>query len=148
MYTIGECGSIFNRHKNIQEINKTIQFETQILTSSPREHMLMTSMVMPPVAYHADGQPASAVYAIVPCQFNMGLICSALTYCDHLHFLLVGDAEHCSSQERNAEEAERALTRWRACAFLRERLGEEFDSRITGFSDQGVTVRLEPLAQA
>ena len=42
------------------------------------------------------------------------------------------------------EEAERAIVQWKACAYMREHLGEEFDARVTGLASDGVHVRLQP----
>jgi ribonuclease R len=51
-------------------------------------------------------------------------------------------AAHCSEAERNAEAAERAIVAWKKAAFLRDRLGEEMDARITGIAERGLFVLL------
>ena len=57
---------------------------------------------------------------------------------------LVDLCEHCSSTERNAEQAERSLRTFLVMQFLHEHhLGDEFTGIITGFTGRGVFVSLE-----
>lgn len=51
-------------------------------------------------------------------------------------------AQHCSRQERAAEEAERDLVEWRIYRFLKSKLGEEFEGMIMEFSKAGLVVEL------
>ncbi len=51
-------------------------------------------------------------------------------------------AEHCSSRERNAEAAERALVQWKKVAYMRDRVGQTFDGRVTGIAERGIFVML------
>lgn len=53
---------------------------------------------------------------------------------------LVEMAEHCSERERNSEAAERAIIAWKKAAFLRERIGETFDARVSGIAERGLFV--------
>jgi ribonuclease R len=52
-------------------------------------------------------------------------------------------AEHCSEQERLAEEAEKELLEWRIFRILKAKLGEEFDGIIVDISLAGLTVELQ-----
>jgi ribonuclease R len=57
---------------------------------------------------------------------------------------LIEMGNHCSSTERNAEQAERSLRTFLVMQFLHEHhLGSEFDAIITGFSSLGMFVSLE-----
>jgi len=57
---------------------------------------------------------------------------------------LIEMGSHCSSTERNAEQAERSLRTFLVMQFLYEHhLGNEFDAIITGFSGMGMFVSLE-----
>ncbi len=57
---------------------------------------------------------------------------------------LIAMGSHCSSTERNAEQAERSLRTFLVMQFLYEHhLGNEFDAIITGFSGMGMFVSLE-----
>lgn len=49
----------------------------------------------------------------------------------------------CSHTERRAEEAERAVVRWKQAEFMRAHLGEEFTGHITGVTAFGVFVQLD-----
>lgn len=52
-------------------------------------------------------------------------------------------AEHCSSLERNAEEAEREMSKLRAISWLVHRTGEQFTGVISTVRDNGFFVRLD-----
>lgn len=52
-------------------------------------------------------------------------------------------AFHCSRRERLAMEAEREVIEAMRVWFMRDKLGEEFDSIITGITPKGIRVRLE-----
>jgi ribonuclease R len=54
-------------------------------------------------------------------------------------------AEHSSSCERRAEQAERDLLQWKKVRFLAGRVGERFRGRITGVQPFGLFVQLEDL---
>lgn len=57
---------------------------------------------------------------------------------------LIEMGNHCSSTERNAEQAERSLRTFLVLQFLYEHhLGDEFEAIITGFSSMGPFVSLE-----
>jgi len=52
-------------------------------------------------------------------------------------------AQHCSEQERKADEAERQLMEWRIFRFLKTRLGDEFRGVVTDVSRAGLVIQLE-----
>lgn len=52
-------------------------------------------------------------------------------------------AEHLSSQERVAVEAERDMTDLKRCLFLRDKTGEEHDGTVTGVAPHGLYVTLD-----
>lgn len=52
-------------------------------------------------------------------------------------------ANHCSQQERTAEEAEKDLVEWRIYGFLREKLGDEFEGIIVDITKAGLVVELD-----
>ena len=56
---------------------------------------------------------------------------------------LGAQGEHCSERERNAEDAEREMSKMRAISFLRHRVGERFTGVIAAVRDQGFFVRLD-----
>jgi len=57
---------------------------------------------------------------------------------------LVELGNHCSSTEKNAEQAERSLRTFLVLQFLSEKhIGEEFSGIITGFSSSGLFISLE-----
>jgi len=56
---------------------------------------------------------------------------------------LGAQAEHASSMERNAEEAEREMSKLRAISWLRLRIGERFAGVISAVRDNGFYVRLD-----
>ena len=51
--------------------------------------------------------------------------------------------EHCSDTERRAERAERLILQWKLVRLLEERVGEEFEGRITGVQPFGLFVQLK-----
>ena len=51
-------------------------------------------------------------------------------------------AYKCSEREKNAEDAERAMLALRKCQYMRSRIGETFEGRVSGFSNSGVFVEL------
>lgn len=51
--------------------------------------------------------------------------------------------EHCSAQEVMAAEAERDSIKYKQCEFLIERLGEEFDARISGVTEWGIYAEIK-----
>jgi len=52
-------------------------------------------------------------------------------------------ARHCSELERNAEEAEKDLVKWRMFRFLKGKLGEELGGIVVNVSRAGLFVELE-----
>jgi len=52
-------------------------------------------------------------------------------------------AEHCSTKEREAEDAEREMKKLRAISWLCQRVGERFTGLISSVSDHGFFVRLD-----
>lgn len=52
-------------------------------------------------------------------------------------------ADHCSRQERNAEEAEQNLLEWRIFRLLKNKLGEELNGIIVDISKAGLIVELD-----
>jgi len=59
-------------------------------------------------------------------------------YSEHLDRI----AEHCSTQEREAMEAERESLQTKQLMFMSDKIGEEFDGRITGVHSYGLFVEL------
>jgi len=53
--------------------------------------------------------------------------------------------QHCSANERRADEASRDVEAWLKCRYMRERLGEEFSGTITSVAGFGVFVTLDAL---
>ena len=51
-------------------------------------------------------------------------------------------AQHMSEMERRASEAERQLLQWRKVRFMLDKVGDEFESYVTGVSSAGVFVEL------
>lgn len=52
-------------------------------------------------------------------------------------------AQGCSFTERRAEEAERAVIRWKQAEFMRAHIGAEFNGHITGVTAFGLFVQLD-----
>jgi ribonuclease R len=57
----------------------------------------------------------------------------------------VASGEHCSANERRADEASRDVEAWLKCRFMRERLGEEFGGTVTAVTSFGLFVTLDAL---
>jgi ribonuclease R len=55
---------------------------------------------------------------------------------------LRGLGKTCSDLERNAEAAERELLLWKKLAFIKDRVGEEFEGVVTGVARYGLFVQL------
>ena len=53
--------------------------------------------------------------------------------------------QECSMRERRADEAARDVVAYLKCEFMRDRVGEEFASIVTGVTDFGLFVQLEAL---
>ena len=53
----------------------------------------------------------------------------------------------CSFRERRADEAARSVVAWLKCEYMRPRVGEEFDSVVTGVTDFGLFVQLANTAE-
>ena len=53
--------------------------------------------------------------------------------------------EHCSANERRADEASRDVEAWLKCRFMRERLGEEFSGTVSAATTFGLFVTLDAL---
>ncbi len=51
----------------------------------------------------------------------------------------------CSANERRADEASRDVEAWLKCQYMRERVGEQFQGRVTGVAPFGVFVTLNEL---
>ena len=51
-------------------------------------------------------------------------------------------ARHCTQAENAAQKVERQVTKSAAAILLQSRIGEQFDSIVTGVSDKGTWVRL------
>lgn len=54
-------------------------------------------------------------------------------------------AERCTAMEEAAEKLERQLDKSAACLVLRDRIGEEFEARVSGASEKGTWVRLKEM---
>jgi ribonuclease R len=57
----------------------------------------------------------------------------------------VSAGEHCSANERRADEASRDVEAWLKCRFMRERLGEEFSGTVSAATTFGLFVTLDAL---
>ncbi|HEX4511133.1 MAG TPA: RNB domain-containing ribonuclease, partial [Burkholderiaceae bacterium] len=57
----------------------------------------------------------------------------------------VAAGEHCSANERRADEASRDVEAWLKCRFMRERLGEEFSGTVSAVTGFGLFVTLDAL---
>ncbi|MEY4376838.1 MAG: hypothetical protein RJB26_1388 [Pseudomonadota bacterium] len=53
--------------------------------------------------------------------------------------------QECSLRERRADEAAREVTAFLKCEYVRHRLGEEFDGIVTGVTEFGLFVQLQPI---
>jgi ribonuclease R len=62
---------------------------------------------------------------------------------DGEHWAAAGD--HCSANERRADEASRDVEAWLKCRFMRERLGEEFSGTVSAVTSFGLFVTLDAL---
>jgi len=51
--------------------------------------------------------------------------------------------EHCSTNERRADEATRDAEAWLKCEYMQDKLGEQFDGTISGVSSFGFFVELD-----
>ncbi len=51
--------------------------------------------------------------------------------------------EHCSANERRADEATRDAEAWLKCEYMQDKLGEQFDGTISGVSSFGFFVELD-----
>lgn len=51
--------------------------------------------------------------------------------------------EHCSMTERRADDATREVSDWLKCEFMLDKVGQEFEGRITGVTNFGVFVELD-----
>jgi len=56
-----------------------------------------------------------------------------------------GAGNHCSANERRADEASRDVEAWLKCKFMRERLGEEYAGTISAVTSFGLFVQLDEL---
>jgi len=71
------------------------------------------------------------------------LLKDALKKKDHGLGPLDSAARHCSELERNAEQAEKDLVRWRTLRFLKCKLGDELEGIVIRLSRAGLFVELE-----
>lgn len=55
---------------------------------------------------------------------------------------LENDCKHCSAQEKQAAQAERASTKYKQMEMLKDKIGMQFDGQITGMQDYGFYVEL------
>ena len=58
---------------------------------------------------------------------------------------IVALGEHCSKTERRADEASRDVGQWLKCQFMREKIGEDYEGKITGVAGFGLFVLLDEL---
>ncbi len=63
----------------------------------------------------------------------------------HAEAAMVLFGQECSLRERRADEAAREVTAFLKCEYVRHRLGEEFDGVVTGVTEFGLFVQLQPL---
>jgi exoribonuclease-2 len=72
----------------------------------------------------------------------------ARTACPYSDEELAGVASHCTQKENDARKVERTTRKQAAALFLSHRIGEVFESIVTGATDKGTFVRLlEPPAE-
>ncbi len=58
---------------------------------------------------------------------------------------IVALGEHCSKTERRADEASRDVGQWLKCQFMREKIGENYEGKITGVAGFGLFILLDEL---
>jgi len=75
-------------------VSKPFLHVARITGAPPQEHALMSSVMMPPIQYSVDGQPVTAFVNLIACQFNMGFVCSPVTYGGEVTFTLSVDADN------------------------------------------------------
>jgi ribonuclease R len=56
---------------------------------------------------------------------------------------LIEACDHCSKQERKAEDLDRTVTKIKKARFMNKFMGEEFDARISNVNKNGLYVELE-----
>jgi ribonuclease R len=66
---------------------------------------------------------------------------SAITELEHWE----SAGEHCSANERRADEASRDVEAWLKCRYMREHLGEEYGGTVTAVTSFGLFVTLDGL---
>lgn len=59
---------------------------------------------------------------------------------DMMHF-----GEHCSLNERRADDATRDVTDWLKCEYMHDKVGEEYEGIITGITHFGIFVQLQKI---
>ncbi|HEY0200337.1 MAG TPA: S1 RNA-binding domain-containing protein, partial [Burkholderiaceae bacterium] len=57
----------------------------------------------------------------------------------------VSAGEHCSANERRADEASRDVEAWLKCKYMREHLGEEYGGVVTAVTTFGIFVTLDAM---
>lgn len=75
-------------------VSKPYLHAARVLGLPPREHGLVSSVVMPRVKYAVDGQPVTGFINIMASQFNFGFGLSPVTYDGRVTFGLSVDAKH------------------------------------------------------
>lgn len=63
----------------------------------------------------------------------------------HATSAMVLFGQECSLRERRADEAAREVTAFLKCEYVKRRLGEEFDGIVTGVTEFGLFVQLQPI---
>ena len=53
-------------------------------------------------------------------------------------------AKHCSEREQIATDAERASIKYKLVEFMQDKIGREFDGFVSGLTDRGIYVEIEP----
>ena len=55
-----------------------------------------------------------------------------------------GECTHASEREQIAQDAERTSTKYKLVEFMQDKIGQEFDGRVSGVTDWGMYVEIEP----
>lgn len=97
-------------------VSKPYLYLARMAGLPPKEHALVSSIVMPPFTYSVDGQPLTGNVNIIAGQFNMGIALSPVVYDDEVMLTLSVDAENLGSPEPIMEDMLTALVELRTCA--------------------------------
>lgn len=97
-------------------VSKSYLYFARLAGLPPKEHALVSSIVMPPFTYSVGGQPLTGNVNIIAGQFNMGLALSPVVYDDGVMLTLSVDAENLGSPAPIMEDILAALAELGECA--------------------------------